>query len=95
MCERDEQLLLRPSRLAECSGRLLELVLPELDGERADDGDRDHGGAGVRLLRPRPGLVVVREGLDADELADRVPPGADRLGIVPSRPPAELHRRRD
>ena len=57
--ERDEQLLLRAARLAQ-SPAGSSIVLAELDDERPDDRDRDHRCAGVRLLRPRPGLVVGR-----------------------------------
>ena len=46
---------------------LLELVRAELDDERPDDRDRDHDGAGVRLLGAAPGFVVERERLVADD----------------------------
>ena len=77
--------------LAQRPGGLLELVDAQLEHERPDDRDRDQRRARVRLLRPRPGFVRVGQRFVADDGADRVLPGANRLCIVPSRPPAELH----
>ena len=87
--QRHEDLLLRAAGLRSVPVGLLELVGAELDDERTDDRDRDHGGAGVRLLRAAPGFVVESEGLVADDVADRFAPRRDRLRVVLAR---QAHR---
>ena len=57
-------------------------------GPTTATGDRN---AGVRLLCARPGLVVVRERLVADDAADRFAPRVDRCRVVPARPLPQLH----
>ena len=52
--ERDEDLLLRAAGLRQPAERLLELVLAELDRERADDRHRDQRRAGQHLLSRSP-----------------------------------------
>ena len=89
MRQRHEDLLPRAAGLAQRSRGLLELVGAELDDERPDDRDRDHGGAGMRLLGAAPGFVVERERLVADDAADRVAPRRDRLRVVLAR---QTHR---
>ena len=84
-----QDLLLRAPGFVQRSLRLLELVGSELDHERADDGDRDHGGAGMRLLGTAPRLVVERERLVADDPADRIAPCRDGVGVVL---PRQAHR---
>ncbi len=91
MGERYEQLLHRAPRLAQRPGRLLELVLAELDGKRADHRHRYQRRARQRLLRGCPRLQVVREGLGADIGANSVLPNPDRVGIVLTGPAAQVH----
>ena len=75
--------------LDEAPERLLELVLAELELERPDHGDRDHGDPGERLLRIGKRGQVVREDLTVlGQRAQLVLPCLDRLGIVLSRPAA-------
>src|SRR6185503_16130488 len=68
---------------------LPQLVAAELELERADHGDRDHGRAGQHLLGPRERLEVDRGHL-AVELGQLLA-GLDRLVVVLPRPPAHLH----
>ena len=68
----------RAAGLGELAVRLAQLVLAELELQRADDGDRDHGRPGQHLLRAREGLEV-----DPGHLAvepERLLPRADRVG---------------
>ncbi len=68
----------RAERLRQPAVRLLELVLAELDRERADDRDGDHRDAGS-LGRARARLQVVGR-RPRRRSAQRILAGADRLG---------------
>ena len=56
--ERDEDGVPRASGLDHLAAGLLQLVLAELELDRADDRDRGHGDAGQHLLRARERLEV-------------------------------------
>ena len=60
--------------------RLAQLVLAELELERPDDRDRDHGRAGQHLLRLRERLEVDPRHFAVEP--ERLLPRADRVGIV-------------
>ena len=87
--ERHEDRVLRAAGLDELAVRLAQLVLAELELERADHRDRDHGRAGQHLLRAREGLEV-----DPGHLAvepERLLPRPDRVGVVLPGPLPHVH----
>src|SRR5205814_6238872 len=68
---------------------LAQLVLAEVDVERADHGDRDHGNPGQHLLRTSERLEV-----DPGHLAvepERLLARPDRGGVVLAGPAANVH----
>src|SRR5207244_10981323 len=78
--ERHIHLVTRSSRLSKTAERLLELVLPELDLQRTDDGDGNDRRTGEHLLRLDEGRQVDRRHVAVE--SERLLPLADRRGIV-------------
>ncbi len=70
--------------------RLLELVVAEVDVQRADDRHRDDRGSGQHLVRVLEGCEVDRRDLAVQP--QRLLAGADRVRVVLARPPLHVHR---
>jgi hypothetical protein len=92
MCEWNEDPILFAARFGHPSKGLFELVLTELDLQRAHDGHRDDSRAGQHLLS-----VDERREVDSRHAvaeSKRLLPGLDRPGVILPRPTPQLHLRK-
>ena len=88
--EWNEDPILLAARFRHPSEGLFELVLTELDLQRANDGHRDDCGAGQHLLG-----VDERRQVDSRHAvaqSKRLLPRLDRPGVILARPTPQLHR---